>query len=128
MLHSFFSQPLLVILLQVLLIFCAWGGIAILVGYAAQALLQGVAHLQRLHSIPCNRCVYRTGHYQLPCTVRPIEAFTEQAINCPDCLLASRPMPRNRTATSSWIKAGAIPVVNLLFVTLERFLLAGLEN
>lgn len=128
MLHSFFSQPLSVILLQVFLMFCAWGGLAILVGYGAQAVLQGVAHLHRLHRIPCNRCVYRTGHFQLPCTVRPVEAFTEQAINCPDCLLASRPKPSHRTAAPSWIKAGAMPVVNLVFVTLERFLLAGLEN
>jgi hypothetical protein len=40
--------------------------------------------LQRLHSIPCDRCAYFTGCRYLQCAVHPCRAFTEEAIECPD--------------------------------------------
>ena len=45
---------------------------------------KGRKHLQRLHQIPCNRCVFFTNDYRLKCTVNPIEACSEEAISCID--------------------------------------------
>ncbi|WP_086936319.1 hypothetical protein [Chamaesiphon minutus] len=41
-------------------------------------------HLQRLHQIPCHRCGFFTGEYNLKCTVHPYKALSEQAIGCMD--------------------------------------------
>jgi hypothetical protein len=41
-------------------------------------------HLQRLHQIPCHRCVFFTGEYNLKCTVHPDKALNEDAIGCLD--------------------------------------------
>ena len=49
-----------------------------------QLLNRGVAHLRRLHQIPCSRCAFFTGDYRLKCTVHPCTALSEQAINCRD--------------------------------------------
>jgi hypothetical protein len=40
--------------------------------------------LQRLHQIPCHRCVFFTGEYNLKCTVHPSKALSEEAIGCRD--------------------------------------------
>jgi hypothetical protein len=40
--------------------------------------------LQRLHSIPCDRCTYYTGCRYLQCAVHPYRAFTGEAVECPD--------------------------------------------
>jgi hypothetical protein len=45
---------------------------------------QGVGRLRRLHQIPCNRCAYNTGSPYLRCPVRPLSAFSEDAIHCQD--------------------------------------------
>lgn len=45
---------------------------------------QAVNHLQRLHQIPCDKCLYFTGDYRLKCTVNPLVALTETAIGCRD--------------------------------------------
>jgi hypothetical protein len=45
--------------------------------------------LQRLHSIPCDRCAYFTGCRYLQCVVHPYGAFTEEAVECPDFELTS---------------------------------------
>ena len=47
---------------------------------------QAIAHLQRLHQIPCDQCAYFTGDYRLKCTVNPIIAMSEEAIGCRDFL------------------------------------------
>jgi hypothetical protein len=41
-------------------------------------------HLQRLHQIPCHRCAFFTGEYNLKCTVHPYKALNEDAIGCGD--------------------------------------------
>jgi hypothetical protein len=41
-------------------------------------------HLRRLHQIPCSSCAFFTGDYRLKCTVNPITAMSEEAINCRD--------------------------------------------
>ncbi len=48
------------------------------------AVREGIAHLKKLHQIPCDRCAFYTGEYRLKCTVRPYTAFTEEAIGCRD--------------------------------------------
>jgi aminoglycoside phosphotransferase len=45
---------------------------------------QAVSHLQRLHQIPCANCAFFTGDYRLKCTVHPITAMSEEAIDCHD--------------------------------------------
>lgn len=47
---------------------------------------QAIQHLQRLHQIPCDKCVYFTGDYRLKCTVNPMVAMSENAIGCRDFL------------------------------------------
>ena len=41
-------------------------------------------HLQKLHQIPCDRCVFFTGEYNLKCTVHPYKALKEEAVDCVD--------------------------------------------
>jgi hypothetical protein len=41
-------------------------------------------HLNRLHQIPCDRCIFFTGEYNLKCTVHPDKALNEDAIGCLD--------------------------------------------
>ena len=45
---------------------------------------QAVKHLQRLHQIPFDKCIYSTGDYRLKCTVNPMVAMSESAIGCRD--------------------------------------------
>ncbi len=39
---------------------------------------------RRLHKIPCANCQFFTGQPVLKCTVHPVSALSETAINCPD--------------------------------------------
>lgn len=62
----------------------AWGlGVGCLCS-SGVALVEGWKHLRRLHQVPCSRCIYFTGDYNLKCTVRPCSALTETAIGCLD--------------------------------------------
>jgi hypothetical protein len=45
---------------------------------------KNLRHLQRLHQIPCSRCMFYTGEHNLKCTVHPYKAFREEAIDCKD--------------------------------------------
>lgn len=45
---------------------------------------EGATYLKRLHRIPCSDCAYFTGDYRLKCTLRPVEALTEEALECLD--------------------------------------------
>ena len=55
-------------------------------------LQEGVRYLNRLHQIPCSRCVYFTGDYRLKCPVHPIIALTEEAIACRDYEARKKPV------------------------------------
>jgi hypothetical protein len=44
----------------------------------------GINYVRKLHQIPCHACEFFTNDYRLKCTVRPIEACSERAINCID--------------------------------------------
>ncbi len=45
---------------------------------------QGLKNVRKMHRIPCSTCCYATEDYHLKCSVRPAEAFSEQAISCQD--------------------------------------------
>jgi len=45
---------------------------------------KGLMYVRRLHQIPCSRCSFFTGEYNLKCTVHPDRALNEEAIDCSD--------------------------------------------
>ncbi|NEO99174.1 MAG: hypothetical protein F6K58_10920 [Symploca sp. SIO2E9] len=66
---------------------CPLSLLALLVGFLYAVIVawqESVVRLKRLHSIPCNRCVYFTGCHYLKCTVNPYKALTEDAVDCLD--------------------------------------------
>lgn len=64
---------------------CLWVSmLSIFIWSALQALKHGTTHLKRLHEIPCSKCDFFTNDYRLKCTVHPVKACTESAINCFD--------------------------------------------
>ncbi len=68
-------------------ILCPVGICSLLVGFVIAILAasrEAIAHLRRLHQIPCTRCAYFTGCHYLKCTVNPSLALTEAAIACRD--------------------------------------------
>jgi hypothetical protein len=64
--------------------FCIFGLLAVFLFSLGWAGHDSIQRLKRLHQIPCTRCVYFTGHYDLKCTVCPCTALTEDAIDCRD--------------------------------------------
>lgn len=56
-----------------------------LVGWSIiRSALDAIAQAQRMHQIPCTKCLFFTGDYHLKCTINPSTANTEQAIGCSD--------------------------------------------
>jgi hypothetical protein len=51
---------------------------------AVKTLHKDWQQLKKLHQIPCDRCVFFTGEYNLKCTVHPYKALNEDAIGCSD--------------------------------------------
>lgn len=51
---------------------------------ALKSFNKGWKNLIRLHQIPCDRCTFFTGEFNLKCTVHPCKAFNERAIDCLD--------------------------------------------
>ena len=49
-----------------------------------QGFKYGITHVRKLHQIPCSKCDFFTNDYRLKCTVHPVAACTESAINCFD--------------------------------------------
>ena len=58
---------------------------------------QGINYVQHLHKIPCSKCVYFTGNYHLKCTVHPIKALSEEAIDCRDFEFCSHRRDRSKS-------------------------------
>ncbi|WAL59781.1 hypothetical protein [Thermocoleostomius sinensis] len=56
-------------------------------------LQEAVHHAGKMHKIPCAKCQFFTGNYQLKCTVHPSIALSEAAIDCPDYRSASEFYP-----------------------------------
>ncbi len=62
----------------------AWLFIAMIAWQMFSLFKEGADRVQQLHQIPCDRCIYHTESTMLKCTVRPLTAFSEEAIQCPD--------------------------------------------
>ena len=71
-------------MLQIFCCFLVWLLLGLLFGNICQTVSKGVAHVRRLHQIPCSRCAFFTGDYRLKCTVHPFTAMSESAIGCRD--------------------------------------------
>nr|WP_072040827.1 hypothetical protein [Tolypothrix bouteillei] len=54
----------------------------------------GFATIKRLHQIQCSNCRFFTGDYRLKCTIHPIFALTEEAINCSDFCVKNKPVQK----------------------------------
>lgn len=72
------------LLAKIICAFFAWSIVILSIASVWFSWEKGRKHLQRLHQIPCNRCVFFTNDYRLKCTVNPIKACSEEAINCID--------------------------------------------
>ncbi len=72
------------LLAKIVCAFFAWSIVILSIASVWFSWEKGRKHLQRLHQIPCNRCVFFTNNYRLKCTVNPIKACSEEAINCID--------------------------------------------
>jgi hypothetical protein len=59
--------------------------------YFRQGFSRGFEQVARMHQVPCDRCAYFTGDYNLKCTVHPCQALTEAAIDCRDFEHATSP-------------------------------------
>ena len=70
--------------LPLICIAVAWGFTALLLWNLVVTVRRSAASVRKLHSVPCAGCRYATGDYRLKCSVRPIEAFSEEAISCQD--------------------------------------------
>ncbi|WP_318719007.1 MULTISPECIES: hypothetical protein [unclassified Roseofilum] len=60
---------------------------ALFIGFCSAvvaAFRKAIPQMKRLHSVPCNYCVYFTGCHYLKCTVHPSKALTEEAVDCRD--------------------------------------------
>lgn len=58
--------------------------VLVFIGSIYLAVRDGITRLRQLHQIPCSRCAFFTGDYRLKCTVHPLTALSEEAINCRD--------------------------------------------
>ncbi len=90
-------------LLPTVCLVLAWWMTALVIWTLVAAVRSSVANVRQLHRIPCAQCRYATRDYHLKCPVRPVEAFSEQAIDCPDFAAAesygvqSMRLPSERT-------------------------------
>lgn len=84
MLLQAFSHPLAIVVPLVI-----WGMLVAFVLSVFLALEDGLKRLRRLHQIPCHRCQYYTGSPYLKCPVHPVEALSEEAVDCTDYAYAA---------------------------------------
>ncbi|MBD3883121.1 hypothetical protein IFO70_15255 [Phormidium tenue FACHB-886] len=73
-------QPLLVPLCFTV----AWLTVILLIHSLWSALRDSVHQAKEMHRIPCANCQFFTNNHRLKCPVHPIEALSDEAINCPD--------------------------------------------
>jgi hypothetical protein len=82
------SQPVFIHILQELTVplfaLLAWAMVALFLCSLGRTIHAGICRLQSLHQVPCDRCAFFTGDYRLKCTVHPITALSEAAIDCRD--------------------------------------------
>ncbi|MGK7915631.1 MAG: hypothetical protein AB4038_08795, partial [Prochloraceae cyanobacterium] len=63
---------------------CAWSLVILFCWAVWQAWQDGIVQLKRMHQIPCSKCTFFTHNYYLKCTVNPLNALSEKALNCRD--------------------------------------------
>ena len=80
--------------MTIILSFMACGSVLYFVYSLGNTSVEGWKQLRRMHQVPCSRCMYFTGDYNLKCSVRPCDALTEQAIGCRDFEIVTRKRPR----------------------------------
>ncbi len=71
-------------MIQLFCLVCAWSLVGLFSLTIYKVTKEGLAHIKRLHQIPCSNCAFFTKEYCLKCTVHPIKALSEEAINCRD--------------------------------------------
>jgi hypothetical protein len=71
-------------MIQLVCCFSAWLLIITSIWRVWNTINNGYTHLKKLHSIPCANCQFFTGDYRLKCTVNPMSALTESALECKD--------------------------------------------
>jgi hypothetical protein len=99
------------IALTVKTILCPISLLGLLAGFiwaVVMAFRDGITRLQRLHRVPCNRCVYFTGCHYLKCTVQPHKAMSEEAIDCLDFEPVSLEKPFYQNMHKPFIKTRSI--------------------
>lgn len=64
--------------------FAAWVALPLFLAKVWVLSSDTLIYAQRMYQIPCSTCCFFTKNYQLKCTIHPIEALTEEAINCLD--------------------------------------------
>jgi hypothetical protein len=72
------------LLFRVIFTVCMGLAIVGLVGSLWKTSKKGWMYTSRLHKIPCSRCSFFTGDYNLKCTLHPYKALSEDAIDCLD--------------------------------------------
>ena len=80
--------------MTIILSLVAWGLVVSFSYSLGVTSVSGWKQLRRMHQVPCSRCMYFTGDYNLKCTVRPCDALTEQAIGCRDFEFVTSKRPR----------------------------------
>lgn len=73
-------EPILVPLCFVL----AWVLLILLGLTMAMAIRDTLARAKQMHQIPCATCQYFTNNHRLKCSIHPMSANTENAIDCSD--------------------------------------------
>jgi hypothetical protein len=61
----------------------AWLTLFAIVSNAIVGITAAVRRLRTMHRIPCSRCAFFTNDHRLKCSVDPIVAGSEAAIDCP---------------------------------------------
>lgn len=70
--------------MSVVLSLIAWSLLLMIGLTLAHLCRDGAARVKVLHQIPCSDCAFFTCQACLKCSVHPVWAATEQAIDCPD--------------------------------------------
>ncbi|NCO74877.1 MAG: hypothetical protein GW795_11750 [Cyanobacteria bacterium] len=73
--------------LQPFFLVIAWVLFALLLSTLINSFQDITKRSKIMHKIPCTRCKYFTNDYRLKCTLQPLIANTEAAMDCPDFII-----------------------------------------
>ena len=106
--------------MTIILSLVAWGLVVSFFYSLGVTSVKGWKQLRRMHQVPCSRCMYITGDYNLKCTVWPYDALTEKAIGCRDFEVVTRERPRFENPIPKEIWKYFQPKVNLPEIVSQR--------